>query len=65
MYQTDHIAVPEFDLAMENWGLIVYREPGLLFDSGAGLAKARQVVATTISHELAHQVKVQFYNCSG
>jgi aminopeptidase N len=42
--------------AMENWGLITYRETALLARVDAGSsAAARQRVANTVCHELAHQ----------
>lgn len=39
---------------MENWGLVTYRENTLLIDSENSSAKARQLVALVIGHELAH-----------
>ena len=52
-----HIAVPDFSAgAMENWGLILYRETALLFDDQASSAFYRQRVAYVIAHELAHMV---------
>ena len=53
----DMIAVPDFDAgAMENWGLIIYRETALLFESGVSSETNRERVAIVVSHELAHQV---------
>uniref|UniRef100_A0A6B2KY43 Aminopeptidase n=1 Tax=Arcella intermedia TaxID=1963864 RepID=A0A6B2KY43_9EUKA len=51
----DMIAVPDFSFgAMENWGLITYRETALLCDeSSSFVAKSR--VAYVVGHELAHQ----------
>eukprot|EP01123_Difflugia_compressa_P005969 TRINITY_DN18102_c0_g1_i1.p1 TRINITY_DN18102_c0_g1~~TRINITY_DN18102_c0_g1_i1.p1 ORF type:complete len:732 (-),score=138.48 TRINITY_DN18102_c0_g1_i1:85-2145(-) len=51
----DMIAVPDFSFgAMENWGLITYRETALLCtDKSSFQAKAR--VAYVVAHELAHQ----------
>ncbi len=40
---------------MENWGLITYREPYLLFDPAVGTIKEKRDVSSVISHELAHQ----------
>ena len=40
---------------MENWGLITYREPYLLFDPAVGTIKEKRDVSAVISHELAHQ----------
>ncbi len=39
---------------MENWGLVAYRESMMLTTSSASLSTKR-TVATTITHELAHQ----------
>ncbi|XP_030848825.1 aminopeptidase N-like [Strongylocentrotus purpuratus] len=51
----DMIAVPDFSAgAMENWGLIIYRETALLYDSRVNSASNKQRVATVVSHELAH-----------
>ncbi|XP_042901838.1 aminopeptidase N [Parasteatoda tepidariorum] len=52
----DMVAIPDFSAgAMENWGLITYRETALLFDPRYSSASNKQRVATVISHELAHQ----------
>ena len=54
----DLIAIPDFGAgAMENWGLITYRETDLLYKEGVSAASNRQRIATVVSHELAHQVK--------
>jgi puromycin-sensitive aminopeptidase len=50
----DLIAVPDFAQgAMENWGLITFRET-VLIDAQAA-AKTREWVALVVAHELAHQ----------
>ena len=52
----DNIAVPDFQAgAMENWGAIVYRETALLIDEKTASVDAKQGVAETIAHEMAHQ----------
>jgi puromycin-sensitive aminopeptidase len=52
----DQVALPDFASgAMENWGLITYRETALLVDPKNSSAAARQRVAEVIDHELAHQ----------
>ncbi|KAJ3219009.1 hypothetical protein HDU67_002999 [Dinochytrium kinnereticum] len=52
----DLIAIPDFAAgAMENWGLITYRETALLFDEKLSSADNKQRVATVIAHEMAHQ----------
>jgi len=51
----DLVAVPNFGPgAMENAGLITFREELLLLGPGAS-AKARRDVASVLAHELAHQ----------
>merc|ERR1712209_106809 len=52
----DMIAIPDFSAgAMENWGLITYRETALLFKPGVSAIGNKQRIAVVISHELAHQ----------
>jgi len=41
--------------AMENWGLVTYRETTLLIDPIQSSAAAKQTVALVVGHELAHQ----------
>lgn len=51
----DMVAIPEFAAgAMENWGLVTYREVDLLIGSEAS-RQQQQRVAIVITHELAHQ----------
>lgn len=51
----DQVALPDFEAgAMENWGLVTYRESCLLADNTATLS-TRKSVATTVTHELSHQ----------
>ncbi|GLG93873.1 Membrane alanyl aminopeptidase [Gryllus bimaculatus] len=51
----DQVALPDFSAgAMENWGLITYRETALLYDYDNGPATSRRSVAVTIAHELLH-----------
>ncbi len=52
----DHIALPDFSSgAMENWGLITYREVCLLVDPAKTSTATKEYVATVIAHELSHQ----------
>lgn len=52
----DMMAMPDFAAgAMENWGLITYREIAMLYQEGVSMTSNRQQVATVVSHELAHQ----------
>lgn len=53
----DQIAFPDDYFAagaMENWGLVTYRESYLLY-SNSSLTSEQQAVATVISHEFGHQ----------
>lgn len=52
----DKIAIPDFGTgAMENWGLITYRETNLLYDVDQSSSYNKQRVASVIAHELVHQ----------
>lgn len=52
----DHVALPDFAAgAMENWGLITYREVALLADPVKTSLSNKQYIATVIAHELSHQ----------
>ncbi|CAK6970538.1 leucyl-cystinyl aminopeptidase isoform X2 [Scomber scombrus] len=51
----DLVAIPDFLAgAMENWGLITFRETSLLVGKHSSPLE-KQVVASVIAHELAHQ----------
>lgn len=58
-YPLEHswqLALPDFSAgAMENWGLVTYREAYLLLDPDNTTLDNKQLVATVITHELAHQ----------
>ncbi|KAK3002441.1 hypothetical protein RJ639_020347, partial [Escallonia herrerae] len=52
----DMIAIPDFAAgAMENYGLVTYRETALLYDDKHSAAANKQRVSTVVAHELAHQ----------
>ncbi len=52
----DHVALPDFSSgAMENWGLITYREVCLLVDSKKTSTATKEYVALVIAHEISHQ----------
>lgn len=56
-FDQDKIAIPDFGTgAMENWGLITYRETNLLYDENQSSSYNKQRVASVIAHELVHQV---------
>lgn len=51
----DQVALPDFEAgAMENWGLVTYRESMLLATKAATLS-TKKSVALTVAHELSHQ----------
>uniref|UniRef100_A0A8C2CF73 Aminopeptidase n=1 Tax=Cyprinus carpio TaxID=7962 RepID=A0A8C2CF73_CYPCA len=53
--KSDQIALPDFNSgAMENWGLVAYRETALLYDPQTSANGNKQRVVTVVSHELAH-----------
>ncbi|XP_057700939.1 aminopeptidase N-like isoform X2 [Corythoichthys intestinalis] len=53
--KSDQVALPDFQAgAMENWGLVTYRETALLYDPERSSAGNKQRVASVIAHELAH-----------
>ncbi|KAJ1289420.1 hypothetical protein BS78_02G163000 [Paspalum vaginatum] len=52
----DMVAIPDFAAgAMENYGLVTFREVALLFDEGSSSETSKQNIAITVAHELAHQ----------
>ena len=54
--KSDHVALPDFSSgAMENWGLITYREITLLADPETTSISTKHYIATVIAHELSHQ----------
>ncbi|KAM3967320.1 aminopeptidase N [Aphomia sociella] len=51
----DKAAIPDFGAgAMENWGLVLYREAALLVTDGVTTTATRQNIGRIISHENAH-----------
>lgn len=56
LQKMDLIAIPDFSNgAMENWGLITYRETCLLVDPQNTSTAAKHNVALVVAHEIAHQ----------
>ncbi|NXI75327.1 AMPN Aminopeptidase, partial [Rhipidura dahli] len=54
--KSDQVGLPDFNAgAMENWGLVTYRENSLLFDPAYSSIGNKERVLTVIAHELAHQ----------
>ncbi len=56
--KADHVALPDMgggaSAAMENWGLITYREDYLIADEHTGIS-TKQRIANVITHETSHQ----------
>uniref|UniRef100_A0A0N5C5B6 Peptidase_M1 domain-containing protein n=1 Tax=Strongyloides papillosus TaxID=174720 RepID=A0A0N5C5B6_STREA len=53
----DLIGLPDFAAgAMENWGLITYRETDLLYDPKVQFPFQKMRVSIVIAHEMSHQV---------
>lgn len=52
----DQLALPDFESgAMENWGLITYREIALLTDPDNRSLSSEQYISMVVAHELSHQ----------
>ena len=61
----DCIGLADFAMgAMENWGLVTFRETAVLVDPASTSAGTKQWVAIVVNHEMAHQVwsLTQFYS---
>lgn len=57
----DMVALPQFiSGAMENWGLVTYRETTMLYNNSSSQADTELNVARVVSHELAHMVRRKF-----
>lgn len=56
LQKCDFIALPDFASgAMENWGLITFREQALIVDPKNTSLSLKQYVANVVAHELTHQ----------
>jgi puromycin-sensitive aminopeptidase len=52
----DFVALPDFASgAMENWGLITFREQTMLYNPAQTSLSTKQYVAIVVAHELTHQ----------
>lgn len=52
----DMVAIPDFtSAAMENWGLVTYREPYLMADPATISQSGKELIAMVIAHEISHQ----------
>ncbi|XP_041970737.1 membrane alanyl aminopeptidase-like [Aricia agestis] len=64
-----HASIPDFSAgAMENWGLITYREAYLMYDPNHTSDYFKQLIAYILSHEIAHMwfgnlVTNEFWDC--
>ena len=55
-FPSDLVAVPDFNSgAMENWGLITYRETSILYDPEGTSNTFKRRVLSVVAHEMAHQ----------
>ena len=62
---SDMIGVPDLAAgAMENWGLITYRQQYILVDERFSTDRDKFLVVRTVAHELAHQVLTCHARCS-
>lgn len=51
----DMISIPDFSFgAMENWGLVTYRDVYLLYDPSETSSASKMAICSIIAHELAH-----------
>jgi len=58
----DLIAISDFSAgAMENWGLVTYRETFVLVDPKNTSLMRKQSIALTVGHEIAHQWFGEYY----
>ena len=61
VFGLDHVAVPDFSAgAMENWGLVLYRETALLHDDTQSSIANKYWVSLIMAHEIAHSVSPGF-----
>lgn len=52
----DMVALPDFNVgAMENWGLMTFRETAMLADPKNSSIESKQRVALVVAHEASHQ----------
>ncbi|XP_066459117.1 leucyl-cystinyl aminopeptidase isoform X2 [Eleutherodactylus coqui] len=52
----DLVAIPDIQAgAMENWGLLTFRETTLLYTENSSSLMDKQLITQVIAHELAHQ----------
>ena len=55
----DLVAIPDFEAgAMENWGLLLFREVNLVASKQGSSISTLREVTLTIAHEMAHMVSL-------
>jgi glutamyl aminopeptidase len=55
LYFLDLIAIPDFvSGAMENWGLITFRETNMIYNKDESSTVDKQKVNGVVAHEVAH-----------
>ena len=55
----DQVAVPDFAAgAMENWGLVTYRETGQLWNNQTNTRRQKEGILTVIAHEFAVSTQI-------
>jgi len=65
LVKSDQMCVPDFGAgAMENWGLVIYREYYLIYDAIMSSPSNKYSVTSVIAHELAHQWFGNLVTCS-
>lgn len=58
----DLVAIPDFSAgAMENWGLLTFRETALLWGKEESSASDKMYVLSVVSHEIAHMVSFHVF----
>lgn len=56
------LASPHYSpAAMENWGLVIYHENYLIYDSHTNSSFNKRKIASVIAHEIAHMVNYAFH----
>lgn len=61
-FEIDLLAVPDFASgAMENWGLVSFREDRIMFDEKIASILQKQQLGETMAHEIAHFCKLNYH----
>jgi len=62
--KADQIALPDFSAgAMENWGLVTYREQSLLYNMNRDRFSRKEYVCSVVGHEMAHMWFGNYITC--